>query len=129
VTLTVISATNTYVLTVVADTGGAITTPSSSPVIVQYGAATTITASPFPGYGFGILDGNDRDGGHSRCKLRLDHRDPCLRKRNRGGDFQTPFGFGPRSIVAFYRFCVLSCHKRQLIFAGINGGVFYLTLQ
>ena len=52
VTLTVISATNTYVLTVVADTGGAITTPSSSPVIVQYGAATTITASPFPGYGF-----------------------------------------------------------------------------
>ncbi len=39
-------------LTVIAGTGGTITAPSSSPVTVNYGAATTITALPITGYSF-----------------------------------------------------------------------------
>jgi hypothetical protein len=42
----------TYQLSVVADTGGTITAPASSPVTVNYGAATTITAAANAGYTF-----------------------------------------------------------------------------
>ena len=42
----------TYQLTVNATTGGTITVPSSSPVTVDHGVATTITASANPGYHF-----------------------------------------------------------------------------
>src|SRR5205085_8418457 len=43
---------NTYQLSVVAGTGGTITTPATSPVTVNHGAATTITASANAGYTF-----------------------------------------------------------------------------
>ena len=42
----------TFELTVSAQAGGTITAPSSSPVTVNNGAATTITASPGDGYSF-----------------------------------------------------------------------------
>jgi uncharacterized repeat protein (TIGR02543 family) len=42
----------TYQLSVVADTGGTITAPASSPVTVNHGAATTITAAANAGYTF-----------------------------------------------------------------------------
>ncbi|MBN1128795.1 MAG: InlB B-repeat-containing protein [Chitinispirillaceae bacterium] len=45
-------ALNTYQLTVAAGTGGTITAPASSPVTVNHGAATTITAAPAAGYTF-----------------------------------------------------------------------------
>jgi hypothetical protein len=41
-----------YQLTVNAGTGGGISVPASSPVTVNYGAATTITAGPSSGYSF-----------------------------------------------------------------------------
>ena len=41
-----------YTLTLSVGTGGTITTPSSSSVMVNYGAATTIVASPGTGYSF-----------------------------------------------------------------------------
>jgi hypothetical protein len=45
-------AIRTYLLTVNAGTGGTITAPSNSPVTVIYGGATTVKASPSPGYAF-----------------------------------------------------------------------------
>jgi hypothetical protein len=45
-------AANTFQLTVTAGTGGTITEPASSPVTVNNGEATTITADPETGYGF-----------------------------------------------------------------------------
>jgi uncharacterized repeat protein (TIGR02543 family) len=42
----------TYQLTVTAGANGSITAPSTSPVAVNYGAQTTITASPTAGYKF-----------------------------------------------------------------------------
>jgi len=63
VTLTVISATNTYVLTVVADTAGQLQRLKLA-VIVQYGRDDHNGVS-ISGLWFCILDGNDRDGGHS----------------------------------------------------------------
>ncbi len=42
----------TYQLTVVAGTGGTFTAPASSPITVNFGAQTTITAAPGPGYKF-----------------------------------------------------------------------------
>jgi hypothetical protein len=44
--------TTTYQLTVQAGTGGMISVPSSSPVTVNNGAATTITTIPFCGFNF-----------------------------------------------------------------------------
>ena len=44
-------AINTYQLTVTADTGGSVT-PATTPVTVNYGAATTITATAANGYNF-----------------------------------------------------------------------------
>jgi hypothetical protein len=43
---------DTYQLTVSSTTGGLISAPSSSPVTVDYGVATTITAAASPGYTF-----------------------------------------------------------------------------
>jgi uncharacterized repeat protein (TIGR02543 family) len=43
---------NTYQLTVVASTGGTISAPASSPLVVNYGVTTTITATPSTGYSF-----------------------------------------------------------------------------
>ena len=43
---------NTYQLSVVAETGGTITEPASSPVTVNHGEATTITALADAGYTF-----------------------------------------------------------------------------
>ncbi|MBI3193169.1 MAG: InlB B-repeat-containing protein [Ignavibacteriae bacterium] len=45
-------AINTYLLTVTVATGGTITAPSSSPVTVDHGVATTITAAASSGYRF-----------------------------------------------------------------------------
>jgi hypothetical protein len=45
-------AATTYSLTVWAGAGGAITAPATSPLVVNQGAATTITASPNAGYNF-----------------------------------------------------------------------------
>jgi M6 family metalloprotease-like protein len=45
-------AIKTYELTVSAGSGGIITAPSSSPVTVEHGASTTITAAPGAGYDF-----------------------------------------------------------------------------
>ena len=45
-------AINTYQLSVVAGTGGTITQPPTSPVTVNHGEATTITASANTGYTF-----------------------------------------------------------------------------
>jgi beta-galactosidase len=42
----------TYALTMVAGTGGSITAPATSPVNVNHGAATTITAAPAAAYTF-----------------------------------------------------------------------------
>jgi uncharacterized repeat protein (TIGR02543 family) len=43
---------NNYQLTVVASTGGTISAPSSSPLVVNHGVAVTITAAPVSGYTF-----------------------------------------------------------------------------
>ena len=51
-TVTANFAINTYQLTISAGTGGTITAPSNSPVTVNYGVVTTITASPSVGYNF-----------------------------------------------------------------------------
>ncbi len=51
-TVTASFALNTYQLSVVAGTGGTITAPASSPVTVNHGAATTITAVADAGYTF-----------------------------------------------------------------------------
>ena len=51
-TISATFAINTYTLTVSPGTGGTITVPSSSQVTVNYGAQTTITASPSTGYKF-----------------------------------------------------------------------------
>jgi hypothetical protein len=51
-TVTANFALNAYTLTVASGAGGAITAPPSSPVTVNYGAATPITATPAAGYTF-----------------------------------------------------------------------------
>ncbi len=51
-TVTAAFTLNTYQLSVVAGTGGTITAPTSSPVTVNHGAATTITAVADAGYTF-----------------------------------------------------------------------------
>ncbi|MEK9138539.1 MAG: right-handed parallel beta-helix repeat-containing protein, partial [Bacteroidota bacterium] len=50
--ITATFAINTYSLTVTATTGGTISAPASSPVTVNYGVATTITAAATTGYTF-----------------------------------------------------------------------------
>ena len=52
ITVSASFAINTYQLTVSTTTGGTITVPASSPVTVNHGAATTITAVASGGYTF-----------------------------------------------------------------------------